>query len=347
MSEPGTELSYMHDNEQPTGELKGIGPSEDDKPMKESKRFHDAAMMRNFMLGGIAGVIALVLLAAGVFVVGIYRFGWQGRASMAVIHTLPLPVATVNGSFIRYAEYLDQVETLEHFFDRQRAQSQGAVAQYPSTDEIRKNVLERLIYEEVLKQQATKVGVTIATSDIDAEFDKLTAESGGGDAVNKELQDMYGWTPAQFKSKVLTGYLLQQRLSDDLKKDPTLAAAAKKNAEDVLAKVKAGGDFAALAAQYSKDPSNAVNGGELGWFGKGVMVAPFEQAAFALKVGETSDLVETEFGWHIINVEEVKKDKKGEVTDVRARHILLTGTDVDAYINDAVTKAKVRKFINL
>jgi peptidyl-prolyl cis-trans isomerase C len=70
-------------------------------------------------------------------------------------------------------------------------------------------------------------------------------------------------------------------------------------AEDVLKKLGEGNSFESLAKAFSKCPSGA-DGGDLGEFGKGQMVAPFEQAAFALKVGEVSGLVRTQFGYHII-----------------------------------------------
>lgn len=78
-------------------------------------------------------------------------------------------------------------------------------------------------------------------------------------------------------------------------------------AKKVIADLKKGGDFAALAKQYSKDPG-AAQGGDLGWFKKDEMVPAFSAAAFALKPGEVSDKpVKTEFGWHVIKVEETRQ----------------------------------------
>lgn len=71
-------------------------------------------------------------------------------------------------------------------------------------------------------------------------------------------------------------------------------------AKTVIERLKNGEDFAALAAEYSKDTGSAADGGNLGWFGKGQMVAEFEQAAFSLKDGEISEPIQSNFGWHII-----------------------------------------------
>jgi peptidyl-prolyl cis-trans isomerase D len=81
-------------------------------------------------------------------------------------------------------------------------------------------------------------------------------------------------------------------------------AAARKKAEELLAKVKAGADFAALAKERSEDAGSAANGGDLGLFTRGRMTPAFEEAAFALQAGGVSDVVETPFGFHVIKVEE-------------------------------------------
>jgi foldase protein PrsA len=70
----------------------------------------------------------------------------------------------------------------------------------------------------------------------------------------------------------------------------------------VLAKLEEGEDFVNLAAEYSVDTGSQDDGGDLGWFPRGVMVAEFEEVAFDLEIGETSELIKTEFGYHVIEV---------------------------------------------
>jgi NIMA-interacting peptidyl-prolyl cis-trans isomerase 1 len=77
-------------------------------------------------------------------------------------------------------------------------------------------------------------------------------------------------------------------------------AEARTRAEDVLRRARAGEDFGNLAAQFSDEPGHESRRGDLGSFARGAMVPPFERAAFALGVGQISDIVETQFGYHVI-----------------------------------------------
>jgi peptidyl-prolyl cis-trans isomerase D len=94
-------------------------------------------------------------------------------------------------------------------------------------------------------------------------------------------------------------------------------AAVKAKAEDVLKQTRSGADFAELAKKFSEDESNAKNGGDLDYFGRGRMVPEFDQAVFAMKPGQISDLVKTQYGYHIIKLVEKKEGATRSLADVR------------------------------
>ncbi len=102
------------------------------------------------------------------------------------------------------------------------------------------------------------------------------------------------------------------------------ASSLRRQAEGILQQLKAGADFAELAQKHSQDSGSAVRGGDLGFFGRGSMVPPFEQAVFALKPGELGPIVESDFGLHIIKLEEIQPPREqplGEVREQLAREI--------------------------
>ncbi len=122
---------------------------------------------------------------------------------------------------------------------------------------------------------------------------------------------------------------------------------AKEKADGILKKIKAGDDFAALAKSDSTCPSSK-QGGDLGLFSKGQMVAPFEKAAFALKPGEVSDVVETQFGYHIIKLTEKKEagttkfdDVKTKIVDYLKNQKIQKG--IGDYLAELKSKAKIEK----
>jgi len=126
-----------------------------------------------------------------------------------------------------------------------------------------------------------------------------------GGTVNvseKDIDDFYAGNPEKFATEeTIRARHILFKVGPDAGEDEKKEA--RKKAEDVLEKARGGEDFAELAKAYSQGPSGP-KGGDLGSFGRGKMVPPFEEAAFSLKPGEISGIVETRFGYHIIKVEE-------------------------------------------
>jgi peptidyl-prolyl cis-trans isomerase C len=118
----------------------------------------------------------------------------------------------------------------------------------------------------------------------------------------------------------------------------------REEAEDLLAQLADGGDFAALAREHSLDPGSGTEGGDLGWFGRGRMVAPFEEAVLSLEPGEISDPVETRFGFHIIRLNEGRVSEApplAEVRDELTREVQIEA--VTARIAEVIAESEVER----
>jgi len=132
--------------------------------------------------------------------------------------------------------------------------------------------------------------------------------------TEKEIQSFYEYNNEAYNQpKQIKARHILFELGEDASKETE--EKVRKTAEAVLAKVRKGEDFAKLAAAYSSCPSKS-KGGDLGYFKKGQMTPAFEEAAFALKKGEISDLVRTRFGYHIIKVEDIKEARTQPLEEV-------------------------------
>src|SRR5262245_50662729 len=141
--------------------------------------------------------------------------------------------------------------------------------------------------------------------DIDAMRAKVVIPAADIERAYNSNIEQYS-TPEQVRASYI---LLKTEGKDD--------AAGKAKAEDVLKQARAGADFAELAKKYSEDESNAKNGGDLDYFGRGRMVPEFETVAFALEPGKISDLVKTQFGYHIIKLVDKKTATTRPIAEVR------------------------------
>jgi len=196
-------------------------------------------------------------------------------------------LAEVEGSTITTNDFKRELKNLPDYLKAMAETPQG-----------RKEMLDTMVIRELILKQATKDGLDKGPELEEKLQDlkkrliveaflkkKVEAESQVSDA---DLKKFYEQNKDKFKAPE------QIRASHILVK-------TEKEAKDILAQIKAGGSFEELAKKNSVDSSSA-KGGDLGWFGKGTMVPAFEKAALALKEGQVSDVVKSDFGYHIIKL---------------------------------------------
>lgn len=157
----------------------------------------------------------------------------------------------------------------------------------------------------------------------------------------EEVQTVYG----EDKTASVRHILLMTQEKTDAEKE-----AIRKKMEEILSLAKSGEDFAELAKTYSEDPGSKDSGGLYENFGRGQMVKPFEEAAFALKPGEVSDVVETKFGYHLIKVIEKKPETTIAFEDIKDRLEQYlkqekVQKEVSLYAQKLKEKAKVERFL--
>ncbi|MCZ2079834.1 MAG: peptidylprolyl isomerase [Bryobacteraceae bacterium] len=133
---------------------------------------------------------------------------------------------------------------------------------------------------------------------------------------DEELRKLYEQNQERYRvpERVRARHILLK--TTDKPKDEIPAIRAK--AESLLKQIQSGGDFAKLAREYSEDPGSATKGGELGWITRGQTVKNFEQSAFSLKPGQVSGIIETEYGFHIIQVEEKEEPHVRPFSEVKS-----------------------------
>jgi peptidyl-prolyl cis-trans isomerase D len=149
--------------------------------------------------------------------------------------------------------------------------------------------------------------VRYALVDVQAIRERIQASPQDVQRYYEDNQQQYS-TPEQVRASHI---LLKLEGKDE--------AAVKKQAEDLSAQAKGGADFAELAKKYSQDDSNNTKGGDLDFFGRGQMVGDFDKVAFAMKPGEVSDPVKTEFGYHVIKLTDKRAASQRPLTEVQAQ----------------------------
>jgi peptidyl-prolyl cis-trans isomerase C len=290
--------------------------------------------------------------------------------------------AMVNDTVITQAELDSQMNMV---VDRLRAS--GRLPEVSQLDQLRSQVLENLIARELLYQESQKKGIKISQEAVNEQLINLKAQFPNEAEFNNALTRM-NLTEASIKEKLARDLSLKKLIDDEVapgvklsdieirafydnnpeafkqpervkashifnKVDPTADASqkaeAKKKIDLVQAKLRKGEDFGALAKEYSEGPSGP-EGGDLGYFTRGQMVKPFEDAAFAMKPGEVSGVVETKFGYHLIKV----TDKKPEITmsydDVKERleeflKQRKIQEEINVYVKRLEEKAKIERFV--
>lgn len=260
-------------------------------------------------------ILILAELYAGTM---IYAFKKDTADVRFIAKIIPFPVAIVNYDVVTYNKYLHEKDYVHHFYNSTKQEGVDFT-------EVDKQVYEQLIQDKLVKEQALINKVKVDDSEVDLTVLDLADKNGGMEQVVKVLDDLYGLKVDEFKQMIKT-QLLRDKLNDKVISRVTAShilirvetgataevkEAARVKIDGIKKEIEAGLPFADAAKKYSEDTGSAELGGSLDPFAKGEMVDEFSDAAFSTPVGQISEPIFTDYGWHIIKVE----SKTGKVEE--------------------------------
>ncbi|MBK3733651.1 peptidyl-prolyl cis-trans isomerase C [Azospirillum brasilense] len=238
-------------------------------------------------------------------------------------------VARVNGEAVHRSDV-----------QRMVAQLPPQVQQMP-LEMIYPAVIEQLVNSKLVAEAGYKANLA-GTPEVKDEIKRAEERAVQRAYIQKEVQSRI--TPAKL-DEAYQAFLKQNPAQEEVKASHILVE-KEDEAKAIIAQLKKGGDFAKLAKEKSKDPVAAEQGGDLGYFTKDTMVEPFADAAFAMKKGEVSkEPVKTQFGWHIIKVEDKRTQPQPSLDEVKPQLEQQLSKDIVTNVVDDLRKvAKVETF---
>ena len=249
-----------------------------------------------------------------------------------------MSVAAVNSQFVSRNDFNKRVDAQIKYQKEQQKIDFDGEGGNKKTETIKEQVLGQMIEEEVIKQEAKKLNLVITNEDINQEYQKMVEANKGEDKL-AQIISVYGYTVEAFKKYNLEPKLLRQKVSEKLVASGDLDKEAKGRADEMLKQLRSGAKFEDLAKSQSQDTLTASKGGNMGLVDPKTLPQEFQKQISSIKVGEVSAVFKTSYGYHIAKY--VKKDG----AKYQISQILIKPKDVDAWIKEKVSQAKVKKYI--
>lgn len=258
----------------------------------------------------IAGVLLAYLLTAAIVGTLLLR-GNDTNVVASLSRWLPIPVARVDGQLIWARQYLDYRAFIETFVARS---NEAGEAINPDTP-IGQQVINLLISNTVIERATKDAGLTVRSSELDAAFDDLlVAQSGDAPRQVSEqeleqiLEELYGSSKERLRDLIAVR-LLEDKVRNELLQQVRfrhILIQDEGRAKEVLQRLKDGGNFEELAREFSEHVESRDNGGDIGFVARGTQLAQLEDVIFTHGPGLIGDPVKSDFGYHLIEILEVK-----------------------------------------
>ncbi|MFA5187943.1 MAG: peptidylprolyl isomerase [Patescibacteria group bacterium] len=304
------------------------------KFLDKARKIKWNSKFRNIFIAGILILAVLLIAAAGVLSWGIYKLAWQGPFIEQILSIIPLPAAKVNGAYITYPEFLQNLKPAIKFYTKQKEAGFGNI---PTPEQLKKIVLEdRLVVNILVKQIAKRYNITVSPAEIEAKTQEIIQNKGSQAEVEKFLQDYYGLSLEEYKKIFIVPNLYYDQTSGAVIDDENINGAAKNKIQEALSKLRDGEAFEEAAKTYSEDPL-ATNNASQENFLRGELPKDIEDQLFAMSAGEFTDVLTLPNSYAILKLEQ-KDEDKGVLT---VRKIIVKIKILDDLIQAEKQKSKI------
>lgn len=274
----------------------------------------------------ILGLIVFLFVYLLVIGVSVYVFGVDNNLTQKTLAYVPYPVAIWKTSVVTEGKLKSQLRSARMFYENQDFSDMGMRVDFATEDGKKrlkikeKNILNKLIENRLIEDEAKKRGLTINAEDVSQAVSRKMQEYGSEDYLKSSLEKLYGWQLADFEENIVKPDMYKEKLFDSIKKSDPKMTAAKSKIDLALQELNEKKSFAGVVEKYSEGES-AKSAGELGWFTNEEMLPEISQVVFGLKKGEQSPIIESSLGYHIVFVED-KKTENG-VDKVQLKQIFV------------------------
>lgn len=273
----------------------------------------------------IYAVLIIIVIIIGIG--SILAYGTQteigGKISAIMSRVIPFPAAIVGYTNVVYLSDVEKdLASIQTFYQTQDLSKEGLRVDFTTPDGKKRlqikerEILDKLVEDKIIEILAKERGISISQADIDKAVAEQLNNYGTANDVKSDLLNSYGWSLDDFKKFVVLPSVYKEALSAYVSQQNLNDPQPKVKIEQAQKQLQNGEDFAQVVSEYSEGASKD-NNGELGWVKKDQVLPELQDALFGSEPLEKNSIIESSIGFHIVDVENKKKDNNEDVLQIR------------------------------
>lgn len=302
----------------------------------------DKIKIRTLIYAGLIIVVGYIVLVGAL----IYIFGINNKITKLSAKLIPYPVVIIKTTnFVSVSELNDNLASIKKFYESQDFSKIGLRVDFSTEDgkkrlKIReRQLINKMVEDKIIEILARQKGVKITKEIIDQEIGRKMEEYGDAQSIENKLTNLYGWTMEDLKKKIVKADLYKEELEKIFQLQNNSNDELRDKINKANEELTSGKDFSEVVRNYSEGPS-AQNGGEIGWISQDQLIPVLAGEIFNIDKGKRSGILESELGYHIVEMEDKKIENENEL--VRIRQIFVRKKTFSDWLGENMKDIKVR-----